>query len=60
MAPRRLSMHHGYSKDLFIQKKKLAANTCSKLYTRARANGRKREEWERFGHSNSRMRIDVK
>jgi hypothetical protein len=33
----------------FIQYQKVVANTCSKLYTRARANGRKREEWERSG-----------
>jgi hypothetical protein len=47
-------------KIFLFNRKMVVANTCSKLYTKARANGRKREKWERFGHSNSTMRIDVK
>jgi hypothetical protein len=46
MAPRRLSTPWILQRFLYSPQK-VAANTCSKLYTRARANGRKREEWER-------------
>jgi hypothetical protein len=46
MAPRRLSTP--WILQIFLySNQKVAANTCNKLYTRARANGRKREEWER-------------
>jgi hypothetical protein len=45
MKPRRLSTPWILQRFLYLNQK-VAANTCNKLYTRARENGRKREEWE--------------
>ena len=46
MAPIRLSTPWILQRFLYSNQK-FVANVCNKLYTRARANGRKREEWER-------------
>jgi hypothetical protein len=54
-------MHHEIpSKDfLYSNRSKLEQILATSLRRKNENKKREREEWERFGYSNSRLRIDV-
>jgi hypothetical protein len=63
MEPRRLSMHHGSSKYLFYSIEKGCCKYLQQALCKSKSKWEKErrmgEEWERFGHRNITVRIDV-